>query len=270
MMQKKIFWLTGLPCSGKSTIAKELSRHINAEILDGDEIRRLTSNQDFSENGRDKHIRMVAELAYILSKYTNVIVALVSPYKALREELKRKFSNIIEIYVKCSINTCIIRDTKGMYKKALNGEIKNFTGIDGIYEDPLNSTTIDTEKHGVQDCISQILEKHYQKEKKSLFIGRWQPLHEGHKMLFNKVREEGRKILIGIRETAIDENNPFSVKERIDIIHKEVPDAEIVIIPDISEVVYGRKIGYGIREIRLDKDIEKISATDLRKKINIS
>ena len=84
---KKIYWLTGLPCSGKSTIARELAKHLNAEVLDGDEIRAITSNDDFSKEGRSKHMRSVAAMAYILSKYTDVVVALVSPLKKVREEM---------------------------------------------------------------------------------------------------------------------------------------------------------------------------------------
>ena len=95
--------LTGLPCSGKTTIAKELARQINAEILDGDDIRNLLKNTDFTKEGRKKHMLSVAEIAYRFSKYTNVIVALVSPIKKVREEIKSKYPNVIEIFIKCDM-----------------------------------------------------------------------------------------------------------------------------------------------------------------------
>src|SRR3990167_10594531 len=111
----KIFWLTGLPCSGKTTIAKELAKHIHAEILDGDEIRKIAFNNDFSDEGRKRHMLAIAEFASMLSKYNNVIVALVSPLKSVRDEIKSKYSNLIELYIKASLETCKKRDTKGMY-----------------------------------------------------------------------------------------------------------------------------------------------------------
>src|SRR4030042_6577885 len=97
---KTIYWLTGLPCSGKSTIARELAIYLNAEILDGDAVRAIMSNNDFSKEGRATHMRAVALQAYRLSRDTNVIVALVSPLRKIREEVKRKYSNVYEIYVR--------------------------------------------------------------------------------------------------------------------------------------------------------------------------
>jgi len=98
-----------------------------------------------------------------------------------------------------------------------------------------------------------------------MFVGRWQPLHKGHIALFEKVRKEGKKILIAIRDTNIDKDNPYTAKERMETIKKFVPHARVIVIPDIEEICYGRKVGWGIREIRLDKKIEEISATKLRK-----
>jgi len=264
----KIFWLTGLPCSGKTTIAKELARQIHAEILDGDDIRRIIKNTDFSFEGRKNHMESVAEFASILSRYNNVIVSLVSPLKSVRDTIKERYPNLAEIFVYADIDTCKKRDVKGMYKLALEGKIKNFTGVDDIYEEPDESTTkIDTTKISLQDCVKMIIEKHHVPKKFSLFIGRWQPLHQGHMALFDKMRQEGRKILVGIRNTGIDESNPYSVEERIKMIKKQVPDAEFVVLPDIEAVCYGRKVGYEIKEIKLGEELESISATKIREQI---
>lgn len=265
----KIFWLTGLPCSGKTTIAKELAKHIHAEILDGDDIRKIIKNTDFSLEGRKNHMMSVAEFASILSKYNNVIVSLVSPIKSVREEIKKMYPNLTEIFIYADIDTCKKRDVKGMYKLALEGKIKNFTGVDDAYEEPDGLTTkIDTTKAGVEDCVKEILKKHHVPQKYSLFIGRWQPLHQGHLALFDKMRQEGRQILIGIRNTGIDEQNPYSVQDRIEMIKKQVPDAEVVVLPDIEAVCYGRKVGYEIKEIKLGEDLEQISATEIRKQMS--
>ena len=264
----KIFWLTGLPCSGKTTIAKELAKQIHAEILDGDDIRKIIKNTDFSLEGRKNHMESVAEFASILSKYNNVIVSLVSPIKSVREEIKKRYPNLTEIFIYADIDTCKARDVKGMYKLAMEGKIKNFTGVDDVYEEPGSETTvIDTTKNSVAECVKIILDKHHVPTKYSLFIGRWQPLHAGHLAIFDKMRQEGRKILIGIRNTGIDEQNPFSVKERIEMIKKQVPDAEVVVLPDIEAVCYGRKVGYEIKEIKVGEDIESISATKIREQM---
>jgi adenylylsulfate kinase len=262
----KIYWLTGLPCSGKTTIANELAKRIHAEILDGDDIRAITNNKDFSPEGRRNHMLSVAELAYRLSKYNNVVVALVSPIKSVRDEIKKKYPNVNEIYVKCSLEGCKKRDVKGMYNKALKGEIKDFTGISAPYEAPEHSTVIDTEHSTIQECASLIVAKHHKPERYSFFIGRWQPLHDGHLTLFNEIKKEGKKLLIGIRNTGIDESNPYSVNERIEMIREKVPEAETIVLPDIEAVCFGRKVGYDIREIKLSNEIESISATKIREK----
>ena len=103
--------------------------------------------------------------------------------------------------------------------------------------------------------------------KYSLFIGRWQciPPHAGHLALFDKVRKEGKKILIAIRDTEIDEKNPYTIQERMKAIEKSVPDAKVIIIPDIKEVCYGRGVGYKVRKIILEPKLQRISATKKRK-----
>lgn len=102
---------------------------------------------------------------------------------------------------------------------------------------------------------------------KSLFIGRWQPFHRGHKALINVVLNEGGSVVIAVRDTPISENNPYPVEERMARIRKEYEgneNVEIVVIPDIKEVCYGRDVGWGIRMIRMEKQIEEISATKIR------
>ena len=102
---------------------------------------------------------------------------------------------------------------------------------------------------------------------KSLFIGRWQPFHEGHQTLINSVLKEGGKVVIAIRDTPISESNPYTVKDRkkkIAAYYRGNKNVEIISIPDIKEVCYGRDVGWGIRRIRLKKQIEEISGTKIR------
>ncbi len=104
----------------------------------------------------------------------------------------------------------------------------------------------------------------------SLFIGRWQPFHDGHKALIDSVLAEGKKVCIAIRDTEIEAENPWTVEARRAYIRVFYPDEDLVkviVIPDIEEICYGRGVGYGIREIRLGYDVESISGTKIRESL---
>ena len=158
-----VLWMTGLPCSGKTTIIRKLAKHIqNLAILDGDELREWLSSKDFSRKGRNEHNRKVANLAKILFEHNVPVgVSLISPYLENREIAKKIIGNnkFFELYVKCSLEKCEERDIKGLYKKARNNEIKNFTGVNDPYEEPPNPDIfIDTEKYTSEECVNKILE----------------------------------------------------------------------------------------------------------------
>lgn len=105
-----------------------------------------------------------------------------------------------------------------------------------------------------------------------MFIGRWQPFHQGHKKLIETVLNEGKNALIAIRDTKISDKNPYSAEERYQMIYEAMKDwgnrVRIITIPDIKNVIYGRDVGWGIREIRLDEQTESISATKIRMEIS--
>ena len=104
-------------------------------------------------------------------------------------------------------------------------------------------------------------------DKYSLFIGRWQPFHDGHKALIDSVLAEGKIVLIAVRDTEESKDNPLNMSERFSIIREIYPNKNLVYImgiPDIEEICYGRGVGYGIREIRLGYDVESISGTNIR------
>lgn len=154
--------MTGLPCSGKTTIAKKLQEHIrNLAVLDGDELREWLSPKDFSKQGRIKHNNKVAHLAKLLITHkVPVCVSLVSPYKENRQNActiigKQRY---VEIYVKCCIKVCEQRDVKEMYKKARRNEIKQFTGVSDVYEVPDNpDLVIDSENLSSSESVNAIL-----------------------------------------------------------------------------------------------------------------
>lgn len=158
-------WFTGLPCSGKSTlaqlVAKELQRRgRGVEVLDGDVVRtHLTKGLGFSKEDRDENIRRIGFVCHLLSKHGAVaIAAAISPYRAIRDEVRSTIENFIEVYVNTPLEVCIQRDVKGMYKKAMAGEMKGFTGVDDPYEAPLNpELTIETDKEAPEVSAARIL-----------------------------------------------------------------------------------------------------------------
>jgi len=159
-----IIWMTGLPCSGKTTLAKKLSEHIsNLAILDGDEMRELLSpDEDFSRNGIIGHNKKVANIAKLLLDHNvPVCVSKISPFVENREDARKVLANynFLEVYVKCSIDSCEKRDVRGMYKKARNGEISNFIGIHVTYEPPTKpELIIDTEDSTIDQTVQKILD----------------------------------------------------------------------------------------------------------------
>ncbi|MBT6562743.1 MAG: adenylyl-sulfate kinase [Candidatus Scalindua sp.] len=160
-------WLTGLSGSGKSTIAVELEHALienkhQAYILDGDNIRHgLNKNLGFSPEDRTENIRRIGEVAKLFTEANIItIAAFVSPYREDRDNVRKLLGRgeFVEIYVKCSLEVCETRDTKGLYKKARAGEVKDFTGISAPYEEPLNpELKIDSSKLSVEESTREIL-----------------------------------------------------------------------------------------------------------------
>ncbi len=159
-------WMTGLSGAGKTTLAlaleKELrARNLRVERLDGDVVREgLTRDLGFSKEDRDKNIERVTFVARLLSRNgVAVLAAFISPYRQARAKARRETTHFIEVYVKASLETVIARDVKGMYKKALAGEIKNFTGVSDPYEEPLApEITIETDTESVEQSVARILD----------------------------------------------------------------------------------------------------------------
>ena len=166
-MKAPVIWLTGIPASGKTTLALELQKFyeqngLPVEILDGDEIRKtLSKDLGFSPEDRKEHNRRVIFVAQILAKNgVTTIVPLISPYRETRAFARKEVHNFVEVWVKASVDECIKRDPKGLYKKAIAGDIKNLTGLQAPYEEPENAELIiDTEAQTVEESIKQIISK---------------------------------------------------------------------------------------------------------------
>ena len=162
-----IIWLTGLSGSGKSTIANSLEavlfeKGLNVYVLDGDNVRNgLNKDLGFSAQDREENIRRIGEVAKLFVDAGIIaITAFISPYKKDREIVRRSVDNdeFIEIFVKCPLDVCETRDVKGLYRKAKKGEVKSFTGIDDIYEEPENpEIVLETDKIGVTEAVDKVL-----------------------------------------------------------------------------------------------------------------
>ena len=158
-------WLTGLPRAGKTTLAKGLEAELKqqghkVEVLDGDEVReRLTKGLGYSKEDRDENIRRISFVARLLVRNGVVtIVSTISPYRDVRDEARRDIGSFTEVYVKCPVEACIKRDFKGLYEKALRGEIGNFTGVSDPYEPPLSpEVVVETDRESVEISLNKIL-----------------------------------------------------------------------------------------------------------------
>ena len=160
-------WLTGLSGAGKSTLAAAVSaelrgRDVPVEVLDGDEVRQnLSKGLGFSGEDRDTNIRRIGYVAKLLARNgVAVITAAISPYRGIRDAVREEIGAFVEVYVRASLDECIRRDTKGLYRRALAGEIPQFTGVSDPYEEPLApELVIDTEREEVADSASRVVDR---------------------------------------------------------------------------------------------------------------
>ena len=158
-------WFTGLSGAGKSTIANLVAGELRTrghkvEILDGDEVRtNLSKGLGFSKEDRDTNIRRIGYVCNLLARNGVIAIsAAISPYRDIRDEIRRHHQRFFEVYMKCSIEKLSERDVKGLYKKALAGEIKNFTGVSDPYEEPLNpELVLDSGTESVGQSLQKLL-----------------------------------------------------------------------------------------------------------------
>jgi adenylylsulfate kinase len=267
-----IYWFTGQPGHGKTVLSNLLIKYLEEKYnkkvfhVDGDDLRSLTNNQNYSKEGRYENIKRAQSIAqYIQNKGNDVVVSLVAPYRELREELKSR-TKVIEIYV----HTTDIRGREKFHSDEYESPIENYIDIDTTNETP-------------DSTIQRLLEKldlpwsksnhggsptNNKDKKRAIFIGRYQPYHNGHIKLIDQKLKSGVGALIMIRDIEPDDKNPFTTQQTVDMIRKyhssKGDDVEVIIIPDIDSVNYGRGVGYEINEFTPPDNIGNISATKVR------
>ncbi len=159
-------WFTGLSGAGKSTLANLLAEELRGrghrvEILDGDEVRtNLSKGLGFSKEDRDTNIRRIGYVCKLLARNGVIAIsAAISPYREIRHEVRAQHKNFFEVYVKCPLETLVERDVKGLYRKALNGEIGHFTGVSDPYEEPFSpELVIESHRESPEQSLRRLLE----------------------------------------------------------------------------------------------------------------
>ncbi len=168
MQQKGVtIWFTGLSGAGKTTISRLVfdklrSRGLRVELLDGDIVRQnLTKGLGFSKKDRDENIRRIGFVAHLLTRNgIIVLVSAISPYREIRDEVRQRIGDFIEVYVNAPLNVCESRDVKGLYAKAREGAITNFTGIDDPYETPNNpEVECHTDREKIEESASKVIQQ---------------------------------------------------------------------------------------------------------------
>lgn len=162
-----ILWLTGLSGAGKSTLSEAITPQLErladrrVELLDGDVVRtHLSKGLTFSREDRDTNVRRIGWVADLVARHGGIaLVAAISPFRNVRDELRATYANFVEVHVHATVETCAARDVKGLYAKALRGEIPNFTGVSDPYEPPLSAdVTVDTADETIEQSARKILD----------------------------------------------------------------------------------------------------------------
>jgi hypothetical protein len=245
--------ISGLPGSGKTSLAKEICRRTNAILLNADEIRSgLSSDLGFSIEDRKEQARRIGSIAKILSDQGHIVVAdFVNPTKETRQSFDH-----YDFFV------FVNRIRKG-----------NFQDTNEIWEDPEAPDLTIYQGLSVEEEAGLVLKSAGIPDwtmPTTLQLGRYQPWHEGHSALYLEANKRTNQVLIGVRNTeGTSDKDPLSFESVKEYIQKDKPDSLILKLPNITNIVYGRDVGYNIEYVDLPPEIQKISATEKRKEMGI-
>ncbi len=244
---RTVIWLTGLPGSGKTTIATLIQvRRPEIQLIDGEEIRKgLWPELGFNENDRIENAMRIGSLASMLaSQGSNVVVATVSAERTGRESARKMITGF----------GCKFHEIR------LHCEEARKPVWDHPYEGGTATLTIDTGAMTAVECATQIVDTYLRQPKRALFVGRYQPFHHGHEEIIREALDSG-PVAIGVRVTEISTDNPYSAHQRISQITSHFIGEDVVVfaVPDIASIHVGRDVGYIIHQ-----EVEGVSGKSLR------
>ena len=244
--------IMGLPGSGKTTLASKLVSLINAKWLNADEVRKEFDDWDFSEEARKRQARRMADLA---EKYSKTNKHVVADFICPTPEARKIFNPDYIVWVN-TITKGRFEDTNEMFVKP---EKYNF-----------KVTTKNADLWALQIADQIVQYKWDNKKPTAQMLGRWQPFHDGHYALFEEIIKKTGQVCIQVRDVQGVEDNPFNfdyvkskIAERLEPKFKN--RFKIILVPNITNICYGRGVGYKIEEVVLSEEIQKISATKIRK-----
>lgn len=253
---KKIL-ICGLPGAGKTYLARELQKHLKySAVIDGDDVRNMYGNDlGFSMQDRITQAQRMAKLAESMADWAGYVIA---SFVCPTEETRKAFGADYTIYVKNP------EDRPSKYKDTID-----------VFEEPYGADHIvnsdDARHHSF--IIVKIITDFIFEQPTTMFVGRFQPFHEGHKQLILKGMEEDEtsQAWIGVRTMSRNESNPFSFSEIENMIYDSLKGHKVLVqkVPNISMIAYGRDVGYKVQKIYLPTEVEKISGTEIRKRLDI-
>lgn len=254
-----IIQFIGLPGAGKTTIADAVRDRTNALHINADDVRAgMNKDLGFTLEDRIEHARRLGELARLLEKKQDkpVLVDFVCPTKETREA----FGEADVVVWVDTIDQGRFEDTNKMWQDPEHYDHRIINTGDA-HEDAIATRAITVvRKFGMFDW----------KENTVLLLGRYQPWHEGHRALYDEAAKRNTQVVIGVRHTVgMTEKDPLHFEQVRDYIHQDMPTANVVKMPNITNIVYGRDVGYKIEQVDLGADIHAISATNKRREMGI-
>jgi adenylate kinase family enzyme len=248
-----IIQIIGLPGSGKTTLAKELCRRTDAIHINADDIRKdLSSDLGFSNKDRIEQARRLGSISRLLSEQGRlVVVDFVNP----TEESRKSFGN-------ADVIVWVNRIAKGRF------EDTNKIWIDPTRVDIVLEFGMSVEEEAIE--VLSLAGVHDWTQPTTLQLGRYQPWHEGHSALYDAGLERTAQVLVGVRNTeGTSEKDPLPYDRVEEYIREDRPDALILRLPNITNIIYGRDVGYKIEKIELSQKLQQISATQKRKELGL-
>jgi hypothetical protein len=250
-----IIAIFGLPGAGKTALAEELVSRSGAVHLNADAVRAdLSSDLGFTTADRLEQARRLGAIARLISSQDKLcIVDFVCPTK----ETRKMFGRADFTFWVNRITESRYEDTNRVWEDLSKDE----------YDLKINSG-LTVKQEG--DLCFDLMKIHCWKAPTTLMLGRYQPWHSGHRALYEEAKKRGNQVVIGVRDTGgISEKDPFEYSKVKQLILEDIPDAFVTMMPNITNIVYGRDVGYKIEKVELDQDIEAISATQKRAEMGI-